>query len=180
VKIAVEAVGTRWRLNAETTRLASAPHRSPLVSLAQFKGQPTVVNLWATWCPPCVREMPVLQQAQIDNPDVNFVFVNQRESVDKVDAWLQARRLTMRNMLLDKDGQAAAAFKQRALPMTLFFNQKGRLVSARIGELSSATLTERLAALRPSLPRNATTGAVQAISAVRTASWLWNDLPPHE
>jgi thiol-disulfide isomerase/thioredoxin len=119
-----------------------------MVALAQFKGQPTVVNLWATWCPPCVREMPVLQQAQIDNPDVNFVFVNQRESVDKVDAWLRARRLTMRNMLLDKDGQAAAAFKQRALPMTLFFNGKGRLVSARIGELSPATLTERLDALR--------------------------------
>ncbi len=114
------------------------------VSLVQFKGQPTVVNLWATWCPPCVREMPVLQQAQVDHPNVNFVFVNQRESVDKVEAWLRARNFPMRNMLLDKNGQTAAAFKQRALPMTLFFNDKGRLVSTRVGELSSATLTERL------------------------------------
>jgi hypothetical protein len=51
-------------------------------------------------------------------------------------------------MLLDVNGQTAAAFKQRALPMTLFFDAEGRLVSTRIGELSSATLTERLAEMR--------------------------------
>ena len=119
------------------------------VQLAEFKGKPTVVNLWATWCPPCVREMPVLHQAQVDHPGVNFVFLNQGESTDKVGAWLQARKLPLRNMLIDGTGQAAAAFKQRALPMTLFFDANGRLVSSRIGELSSATLAERLEALRP-------------------------------
>ena len=38
------------------------------VYLAKIKGKPTVVNLWATWCPPCVREMPMLHQAQVDHP----------------------------------------------------------------------------------------------------------------
>lgn len=117
------------------------------VNLTDFKGRPTVVNLWATWCPPCVREMPMPQQAQVDRPSVNFVFVNQGESADKVGVWLHARKLPMRNVLMDADRLAAAAFKQRALPMTLFFDTKGRLVSTRIGELSSATLTERLQAL---------------------------------
>ena len=42
-----------------------------------------------------------------------------------------------------------AAFKQRALPTTLFFDARGRLVSMRVGELSAATLTERLQALAP-------------------------------
>lgn len=142
------ALSARPDTGQELPALSFASLDGRMVSLAQFKGQPTVVNLWATWCPPCVREMPVLQQAQTDYPDVNFVFVNQRESVDKVAAWLRARKLTMRNMLLDENGETAAAFKQRALPMTLFFNGKGRLVSARIGELSSATLTERVDALR--------------------------------
>jgi thiol-disulfide isomerase/thioredoxin len=114
------------------------------VQLAAFKGQPTVVNLWATWCPPCVREMPVLQKAQADLPGVNFVFVNQGESPDKVHQWLQARDLNLRNMLLDEARVAGAAFKQSALPMTLFFDADGRLVSTRIGELSPATLAERL------------------------------------
>ncbi len=141
-------LSTRPDTGQELPELSFASLDGTMVPLAQFKGQPTVVNLWATWCPPCVREMPVLLQAQIDYPGVNFVFVNQRESVDKVDAWLKARKLPLRNMLLDTNGQTAAAFKQRALPMTLFFDAKGRLVSTRIGELSFATLTERLDALR--------------------------------
>jgi thiol-disulfide isomerase/thioredoxin len=119
------------------------------VNLAEFKGKPTVVNLWATWCPPCVREMPVLHQAQVERPGVNFVFLNQGESAEKVGAWLQARNLPMRNVLMDANWQAAAAFKQRALPTTLFFDAKGRLVSMRIGELSAAPLTERLQAAMP-------------------------------
>ena len=119
------------------------------VNLAEFKGKPTVVNLWATWCPPCVREMPMLHQAQVDRRGVNFVFLNQGESADKVGAWLQTRKLLMRNVLVDADRQAGAAFKQRALPTTLFFDAKGRLVSTRIGELSAATLSERLQGVAP-------------------------------
>ena len=120
----------------------------PIV-LAEFKGKPIVVNLWATWCPPCVREMPMLHQAQIDRPGVNFVFLNQGEAADAVAAWLQARKLPMRNVLMDGNRQAGAAFKQRALPTTLFFDAKGRLVSTRVGELSAATLSERLQGLTP-------------------------------
>src|SRR5690606_23095565 len=49
------------------------------VALQDYVGKPLVVNLWATWCPPCRREMPVLAQAQQDNTDVTFLFVNQGE-----------------------------------------------------------------------------------------------------
>ncbi len=119
------------------------------IKLSDFKGAPTVVNLWATWCPPCVREMPLLQQAQIDHPSINFVFLNQRESAERVNAWMAARQPTLRNVLLDDTAKAAAAFKQTALPTTLFFNANGELVSTRIGELSKASLTERLESLAP-------------------------------
>ncbi len=119
------------------------------MNLAEFKGKPTVVNLWATWCPPCVREMPMLHQAQLDRPGVNFVFLNQGESADKVGAWLRARKLPLHNVLIDANKQAGVAFKQGALPTTLFYDAKGRLVSTRIGELSAATLSERLQVLAP-------------------------------
>ncbi len=62
---------------------------------------------------------------------------------------MAARQLSLRNVLLDDKAKAAAAFKQTALPTTLFFNAKGELVSTRIGELSKATLTERLESLAP-------------------------------
>ena len=117
------------------------------VDLAEFQGKATVVNLWATWCPPCVREMPVLHQAQLANPSVNFVFLNQGESRERVSGWLEARKLPLRNVLLDSKGQALAAFNQRGLPTTLFFDARGQLVSTRTGELSSATLMEKLQSL---------------------------------
>ena len=64
--------------------LALVSLQGSTVDLAQFEGKPTVINLWATWCPPCVREMPVLHQAQAANPEVNFVFINQGESALRV------------------------------------------------------------------------------------------------
>lgn len=118
------------------------------VDLRAFQGKPTVVNLWATWCPPCVREMPVLAAAQRQSPDVHIVFLNQGEAADKVRAWLRARGLGLDNALIDETRAAGAAFEQAAFPTTLFFDADGRLVSTRIGELSAATLQERLARLR--------------------------------
>ena len=117
------------------------------VHLQGFEGKPTVVNLWATWCPPCVREMPVLHEAQRQRTDVNFVFLNQGEPPAQVARWLEGQRLPLRNVLLDPKRQASAAFQQQGYPTTLFFNAQGELVSTRLGELSAATLNERLASL---------------------------------
>ena len=119
------------------------------VALSAFAGAPVVVNLWATWCPPCQREMPVMAKAQADHPGIHFVFLNQGESQAKVQAYLAAHQLGLRNVLLDKEGQAGAHFGQKALPATLFFDAQGRLVDTRIGELSHATLSQRLQALAP-------------------------------
>jgi len=146
VALALSLRGTSGQTMPELT-LSTLDGR--MVQLTDFKGQPTVVNLWATWCPPCVREMPVLQRAQADNPGIHFVFLNQGEPASRVAAWLQARNWRLNNMLLDVSGQAGAAFKQSALPTTLFFDAQGRLVGLRVGELSSATLAERLQDLKP-------------------------------
>lgn len=120
---------------------------STMTSLTSFEGKPTVVNLWATWCPPCQREMPVLQRAQAKHPELHFVFLNQGESSEKVQQFLASRNLKLRNVLLDPKGQAGMQFSQFALPTTLFFDARGRLVDQRIGELSHASLGQRLAAL---------------------------------
>lgn len=117
------------------------------VALSAFAGAPVVVNLWATWCPPCQREMPVMAKAQADHLGIHFVFLNQGESQTKVQAYLAAHNLGLRNVLLDTQGQAGEHFGQKALPATLFFDAQGRLVDTRIGELSHATLSQRLQAL---------------------------------
>lgn len=117
-----------------------------VTSLVSFEGKPTVVNLWATWCPPCRREMPALAQAQQRHPDVHFVFLNQGEPAERVQRYLSAQGLNLRHVLLDTRGEAGALFGP-ALPTTLFFDAQGRLVERRIGEVSAATLAQRLQAL---------------------------------
>lgn len=138
------AAGDRQRLPA----LALVSLQGEPVNLSAFAGRPVVVNLWATWCPPCVREMPVLQQAQAAHSAIHFVFVNVREPRERVSGWLQSRQLPLGNVLLDPSGEVAAAFGAPGLPTTLFFDADGGLVSTRVGELSPATLQERLRALR--------------------------------
>lgn len=118
-------------------------------ALEGFKGRQIVVNLWATWCPPCRREMPVLQQAQQRRPDLHFVFLNQGEQAVSVTSVLESHAPALRNVLLDSNGEAGARLGHRALPTTLFFDAEGRLVDTRVGELSAATLADRLDTLAP-------------------------------
>ena len=143
-------LGGRQAVPLPQLSLASLDGRA--VPLAGFIGKPTVLNLWATWCPPCRREMPVLQQAQGANPDVNFVFINQGEKADDIQGFIDRQGLTLRNVLVDERLQTGSALGHRALPTTLFFDARGQLVSTRIGELSPATLAQRLNELRAATP----------------------------
>lgn len=118
------------------------------VSLQQFAGKPLIVNLWATWCPHCVREMPLLAEAQKAHPDVAIVLVNQGETAETVQRFLSRTGLVMDNLLLDAQNQAGHHFRLRALPATLFYDRAGKLVDIRVGALSRATLTERLQKLQ--------------------------------
>lgn len=114
------------------------------MALDEFQGKPTVVNLWASWCPPCRREMPAFEQAQNDFPEVNFVFLNQGETAAQVEKFLEENQLKLHHVLLDSKGQVGSQFSRGILPTTVFFDAKGRLVDIRLGELSYASLSQRL------------------------------------
>jgi len=118
------------------------------VPMAAFKGQPLVVNLWATWCPPCRREMPELARAQRTHTDIRFVFVNQGEAPADVRAYLQAQGLQMENVVLDRTGRLAKATGSPGMPTTLFFDARGVLVERRLGQMSAATVAQALEPLR--------------------------------
>ena len=117
------------------------------VPLAQLAGKPVVVNLWATWCPPCRREMPVLGAAQQQHPDVHFVFANQGEPAETVRSYLSQQAFQLDNVLLDTSRHFGRLLGSGALPTTLFFDAGGKLVEQRMGELSAATLGQKLETL---------------------------------
>ena len=118
------------------------------VELREKLGQPMVINLWATWCPPCRREMPVLAEAQREHPGVTFVFANQGEGAGEVSAYLASQALQLDNVLLDSDGGLGQLVGSRALPTTLFYDAEGRLLGSHLGELSRASLARALEALK--------------------------------
>lgn len=118
-------------------------------NLSVISGKPMVVNLWATWCPPCRREMPVLANAQALRDDVTFALVNQGESEQVVRDYLRSENLQLRNVLLDMFSSVAQEAGSRGLPTTLFFDAEGRLVDIHMGELSEASLTRKLQRFSP-------------------------------
>jgi thiol-disulfide isomerase/thioredoxin len=123
------------------------------VQLHSFVGKPMVVNLWASWRPPCRHEMPVLRDAQAQYRDIVFIFANQGENADAVRQYLKTEQLALDNVLLDFKLQVGRQTASMGLPTTLFFNEQGILVERRIGELSAATLAQRIESLRkPSRP----------------------------
>jgi thiol-disulfide isomerase/thioredoxin len=117
------------------------------VLLSDYRGRPLVINLWATWCPPCRREMPVLQAAQQANPDITFLFVNQAESPREVATFFTSQGLHLDNVLFDGHGELAQQVGSAALPTTLFYRPDGRLLGSHLGELSNASLKRSLDSL---------------------------------
>ena len=118
------------------------------VALAGLRGQPVVVNLWATWCPPCRRELPMLIQAAKQPTGARIVLVNEGEAASRVAAYLARERLGQPEILLDPDSRLLSAYQSPGLPTTLFIGADGRVKQLHIGELSAATLQQGMAALR--------------------------------
>jgi thiol-disulfide isomerase/thioredoxin len=115
------------------------------VRLADLPGdRPTVVNLWASWCPPCIREMPVLEEAQQRYPGINVVFVNQGEHPQTIRQFLIEQDLALLHVLTDRHNHFGEAVGSRGLPTTLFYDADGNLVDSHIGELSRASLVKGL------------------------------------
>ncbi len=118
------------------------------VNLAAVDGRPTVINLWATWCPPCRREMPALARAQDAHPDVRFLFVNQGEGQAQVSRWLEGAGLEVDNVLLDRAMTVPRHYGTAGLPVTLFLGPDGRLARAHVGEIAPEQIDAEISRLR--------------------------------
>ena len=112
------------------------------VSFDKPIGKPVVLNLWASWCPPCRREMPILAKAQSDYPGVVFLMVNQGEQAPTVQHFLAQEGLKFSHVLLDPLSEAMQTFGSRGLPTTLFFDAQGKLVDSHMGEITAALLKD--------------------------------------
>jgi cytochrome c biogenesis protein CcmG, thiol:disulfide interchange protein DsbE len=107
-------------------------------------GRPTLVNVWATWCPPCRRELPLLIGAAQTSADVRILLVNAAEAPATVSAYLERHGLAADGIVLDRRNVVGDALRVTGLPTTLAFDAEGRLVAWHVGEVSAPTLRRLL------------------------------------
>lgn len=123
------------------------------VTLPDYVGEPLVINLWATWCGPCRREMPMMARVAQDEPGVAFVFANQAESAAQVNRFLsQELGLSFDHVLLDSRASLPQAFATIGLPVTLFFSADGSFVRVHSGQMSEPQLRASVRELRAVSP----------------------------
>jgi len=115
------------------------------VRIADIADGPLVVNLWATWCPPCVEEMPAFDEVATDLPvdGVTIVGVNVGDEADAATAFAAERGVTYRQYT-DPDGLLSAALSVSALPATAFFAADGTLVSVHSGAFTADELRDAI------------------------------------
>jgi len=115
-------------------------------SLAEEKGSVVVINVWGSWCGPCVAEAPGLQKAwdglsKAGKP-VQFMGIDFREAPERGAAFLKANNITYPS-LTDESGVLILALQGKAptVPTTLVLDKTGRIAARVNGEVSTATLT---------------------------------------
>ena len=120
------------------------------LELESLRGRPVIVNFWASWCAPCVRELPALASfsAEHSGPGAPQVLaVNIAEDVATIESFLAEQGATNLTVLLDGDGHAGDVWGARGLPMTFLIDPAGRIAAVQRGEITLAALRRWLALL---------------------------------
>jgi cytochrome c biogenesis protein CcmG, thiol:disulfide interchange protein DsbE len=113
-------------LHAQANDLLPGARSALDARLAELRGHPVVVNVWAAWCGPCREELPVFQQAALDHGrQVAFVGVDLRDDRGSASRLLKTVPLTYPSYE-DPDGKIANAYRLVGTPSTIFFDAAGK------------------------------------------------------
>ncbi len=118
------------------------------IDISDFRGQAVLINLWATWCPPCRAEMPDMQQAYERYNEQGFTILainaTNQDSIPAVEAFISEHGLTF-PILLDTQGDVSKLYQLRSLPTSFFVDPDGIIQEVIIGgPMSEALLFTRI------------------------------------
>ncbi len=116
------------------------------VSLAGLAGKPVVVNFWATYCPPCRAEMPLLERRAGPGSGVQLVLINEGDSRDAARSFLASIGV-QQAALLDSDLSVGRAYGAIALPVTVFIRTDGTIAGKQLGQLDDRVLAAQVSLL---------------------------------
>jgi peroxiredoxin len=116
------------------------------VTSDELLGEPLVVNLWFSSCPPCAKELPEFAAVDAEVDDVRFVGVNTRDSVEEMERFAGERGVSY-ELLRDNDAELTDGIGAVAFPVTLFVTSDGTIVE-QTGALDADELRDKVANLR--------------------------------
>jgi thiol-disulfide isomerase/thioredoxin len=125
------------------------------VHLADYHGKPILLNFWATWCGPCLREMPFLQKIYEDYSNAGLVImaINIQENSAKIKEFLLTNHLTI-PAFLDKSGIISDEYGIASIPTTFFLDKDGIIRQKIIGSFpDKETLIRELSRIMPEITK---------------------------
>lgn len=122
-----------------------------VITMSELRGKPVIINLWASWCPPCRAEMPALQNIHDEFGDqgLTILAVNatNQDDLDSAIAFVDEHQLTF-PILLDTEGKVSASYQLRSLPTTFFVEASGIIQEVVVGgPMAEALLRVRVSQL---------------------------------
>lgn len=117
--------------------------------LVDYRGRVVVVNYWATWCLPCIEEMPAIQRMweQLNPAGLEVLAVNAGEREETIERFLDELEPALRfPILIDKTGETFEAWDVKGLPLTFVVGKEGRIIYSAEGgrQMDSDHILERL------------------------------------
>jgi len=102
--------------------------------LSEYRGQPVIINFWATWCPPCREELPSMNRGwdKIKFENITMLAINVGEDSDTIFTFTGDYPINF-TILLDQTGQVAGQWPIKGLPTTFVIDPDGRIVYRAIG-----------------------------------------------
>jgi cytochrome c biogenesis protein CcmG, thiol:disulfide interchange protein DsbE len=142
-----DAVANGERVEAPSDSL-SVLGESRRASLSDYRGQIVVLNFWASWCPPCVDELPLLEREQrrLETGGGTVLGVNYKDIPEDALGFVSAHRLSFPS-LRDPDGEYSERYATLGIPETFVIDRRGRIAALRRGPVDQAWLDRTLSPL---------------------------------
>lgn len=149
------------RASADLAPVTFYDAEGKVATLGDFKGQVVLVNLWATWCPPCIAELPSLDllQAKLRDAGLKVLPISMdRKPVAEVAAFLEARNVEQMTLYIDTDRDIARHWAYGALPASYLIGRDGRVIEVFMGprEWTKGEVFEKIKSALKSPPMPAT------------------------